>query len=395
MQRFTLVLAAVLAGFALGSPASQRLGPTAAAAEQVAAAEAFAPVETYRNKILVIAEINGRPFTAVYDSGAARSALSAQAAEALGLTVAGRATASGFGGDAEVRFARDVEVTLAGRSQTFRRLPVIDYAPLTRSFGRQFDLILGVDLFPDAVTMFDPGARRLSFTPRESFTPPAGAHRLRLTRHRGNYELTMRVNGETARANFDLGAGDALALSHAFAQRIQLDASNRPARLATGIGGDHDLGLASVARAELAGHDFADVPVSLAPDRLPTRADVNLGYALLSRFRLFMDFRRETLWLEPLPGATEAGFERDLAGMTVRRLQPDRLTIAHVSPVGPAHDAGLVAGDEILAVDGAHVADWPQGADVRAWSFGPDAPRAAALTLADGRAVTVSLRRFY
>ncbi len=383
MLRRDVLLGAAVLGWA-GSPAqAQTPGPAISV-----------PITIFRQKIMFPVTLGGRSVTAIYDSGAARSVLSRAVAETMGLDLGGRGRATGFGGGANLQLARDVDAEIGGAVHRYAQLVVVDLAHLTAPFGREIELIVGVDVFPQRLVDVDVAAGRLSFVERAGWAPPPGTLELVLDNRANNFTTQIVINGVAAQANFDLGAGNALDIGPALAQRLGIARGALPTGQATGIGGDLEVELSSVASVELAGQSFADVPVQLPAAPLPT-GDANLGFPLLSRFRIFLDYRRARAWLEPHLGAEARPFERDLAGLRVARARADRLQIVHVGRASPAAVAGLNVGDEIAAIDGVRISEWPQGADVRAWSSGVDGGRSVRLSLADGREAALTLARFY
>jgi predicted aspartyl protease len=389
---FRLILAVAASAWLAGVPLALTASAQTADAPETAAISA--PVEIYRDKIMLTVRINGRDFTAAYDSGAERSVLALSAAEALGLELHGRGAAIGFGGASDLRLASDVEVELGGGAHHFDNLVVVDLAALSALFGRPVDLIIGVDIFPDSVVDIDVGGSALSFFPREGFAPPPDAVPLELDNQRNNFWATIEIGGERARANFDLGDSNALTLGPRLARRLGIDASRLPTAQVNGIGGALEVGLASVPHVRFANEDFADVPVQITTTPLPT-GDANLGFPILARFRIFIDFGRERAWLAPRAELVATPFVRNLTGLRLQRSQTDRLEIVHVGRNSPAEAAGLSASDAIVAIDGAAIADWPQGADVHVWARGTEGGAARQLTLADGRTVSLTLTRFY
>lgn len=352
------------------------------------------PIEIFRQKIMFDVSINGRRLRAVYDSGAARSLLARSVAEDLGLGLGGRGRATGFGGSAELQLARDVDAVIGGATHRFEQLVVVDLASFTAPFGREIEFIVGVDVFPQHVVDVDIAAQRLGFVERGAFAPPPNALELVLDNRANNFTTPILINGERAQANFDLGSGSALDIGPAFARRLGIDRDALATGQANGIGGALEVALTSVQSVALAGQTFADVPLQVTGTPLPT-GDANLGFPILSRFRIFIDYRRARAWLEPHAGADAAPFDRDLAGLRMARAQSDRLSISYVGRGSPAAAAGLTTRDEIVAIDGARISDWPAGTDFRAWSHGVEAGRAVRLTLADGRDVSLTLQRFY
>ena len=115
-----------------------------------------------------------------------------------------------------------------------------------------------------------------------------------------------------------------------------------------------------------------DVPVEILAGALPTGADINLGTPILFRFDLILDYSRGRAWFTPSATATTAPCTRGLLGVGATRRAPDRLTVTFVSSHGPGHDAGLVVGDQIIAVDGVSIANLP--ADQPEFGGGEAAP---------------------
>lgn len=379
---------AALAGLAITSALMPQM-----AWAQGADAPVSVPIEIFRQKIMFAVSVNGRELRAVYDSGAARSLMARSVADELGLDLGGRGRASGFGGSAELQLASNIDVAVGGLTHRYTQLVVVDLSSFTAPFGREIEFIVGVDVFPQHVVDVDVAARRLGFVERARFSPPADALELALDNSANNFTIPISINGRTVRANFDLGSGSALDIGPDLARELGFRRDDLPTGQANGIGGVLEVGLASVPSVGLAGQTFADVPIQVTRTPLPT-GRANLGFPILSRFRVYIDYRRERAWLYPRAGSEAPAFERDLAGLRMSRSQHDRLDIVHVGRGGPAAAAGLTLEDQIVAIDGARVADWPAGTDFRAWSHGVD-PRETRLTLADGREIALALQRFY
>jgi membrane-associated protease RseP (regulator of RpoE activity) len=78
-----------------------------------------------------------------------------------------------------------------------------------------------------------------------------------------------------------------------------------------------------------------------------------VGAAVLSRYRLILDYPRNRIILEDGPNAGDDPTE-DHSGILVVSPGPafDSLVIAQVIPGSPAAEAGLAPGDEITSMDG-------------------------------------------
>ena len=141
----------------------------------------------------------------------------------------------------------------------------------------------------------------------------------------------------------------------------------------------------------LAGRRFRSVPTMLSDagnDDDPTQM-ANVGIQFLKQFRVDLDLGHDHVYLTPRSDAP--GFDRDRSGARFD-LDGDKLKAVFVSPHGPAADAGLKTGDEVVAVDGARIdANLYARSD---WSRGP-AGRTVTLERADGSTVKVTLADYY
>lgn len=80
-----------------------------------------------------------------------------------------------------------------------------------------------------------------------------------------------------------------------------------------------------------------------------------LGYSFLRHYRVAIDYPGRTLWLEPRAGGQERRWEWSNIGLQIERVE-GAVRVIGVIPGAPAHRAGVAAGDELLAVDGASAA---------------------------------------
>ncbi|MFN3944321.1 MAG: retropepsin-like aspartic protease [Allosphingosinicella sp.] len=271
----------------------------AALAALLPAAAAAAPLETFRNRLFVAAEVNGAPVAALLDSGAEMSVLDDGFAGRLGLAQAGGATAHGSGAEAlEARFAQGVAIKAAGVRIADRTVAVIDLGEVSaRLIGRPVDMILGRDLFDAARLRIDIDGGTIDPLPRDA--EPAGV-RLALASHRGIEAFPAAVEGHaTAQAVFDLGNGSEVMVGRAFAERIGLAAPGRivERRSGGGLGGAVERDVVRLETLDIAGRTFRDIPAAI--DDSPTAADLNIGTSMLRHFLITTDFARQSLWLAP------------------------------------------------------------------------------------------------
>lgn len=80
-----------------------------------------------------------------------------------------------------------------------------------------------------------------------------------------------------------------------------------------------------------------------------------LGYSFLRHFTVVIDYPHRVLWLERRPASGEARFEYSHPGLQVERAAGEVRVVAVARP-SPAAEAGIEAGDLLVAVDGVPVA---------------------------------------
>jgi len=81
--------------------------------------------------------------------------------------------------------------------------------------------------------------------------------------------------------------------------------------------------------------------------------DGNIGYEILRRFRIFLDYAHTRMILEPVEGF-DRPFDRPASGFTFETAPRDyhQFTVTGVLDASPASEAGLKVGDVISSIDG-------------------------------------------
>lgn len=343
-------------------------------------------------QILFPITINGRPAEAWLDSGSSASVVDAAFAQALGLTLEGGIRARGVAG--AVGGVRLAPATLAigGRPIPASQVAVMDLSPVTRVVPRPVQVLLGREVFENAIVQIDFARRALSVMPREGFRPPRVAP-LPLRASGGLRSFPIRIGDTETEAVLDLGNSGALLLDRDFAEGHGLLAGRRTStQLSVGADGPRQSVIATLDKVQVGGVDFQAVG-TVATAGLASRAPANVGLEILSRFRVTVDFAGDRLWLEPLPGAAETPFRKNRAGLA---LVPEAggARVTHVATGSPAEAAGWRVGDEIAAVDGRTVGADYAASETSRWIFGPPG-RVVALTMGDGARRLLRLADYY
>lgn len=344
-------------------------------------------------QILFPITVNGRPAEAWLDSGAGASVLDAAFARSLGVVLRGGIEAHGVAaGVAGARQAR-VDLQAGDLALSDRRVVVIDLSAVGRIVPRPVQVLLGRDVFDQAVVDIDFQARKISLIPRAGFVPPGGKP-ASLRPSADLRSLPITVAGVSTEAILDLGNAGGLLLDRDFAEFHHLMRDHRlSTELAVGADGPRESALVSLDRVQVGGVSFDGVPTVVTPG-LSSRAPANIGLQLLSRFRLTIDFAGDRIWMAPYPDAVTRAFRKNRTGLSLTPQGPGSLAVDHVALGSPAARGGWKAGELITALDGQPIAPDYMASDASLWIYGA-AGRTVRLTLADGTERSLTLANYF
>ena len=334
------LMAGAGASLAAGSALAQTRPPPAAASRGV-----FAQVL-----------VNGRPVQGILDSGATAHAIDAGLARDLGLkSTSRRVTTLGVGGLSRGHYSEPANLKVGGQTLPRSTLAVLDLSEISQRIGEPVHFLLGRPLFNSMIVEIDFRSRAVEIHPRRDFRPPA-ADEIKLSALMGLMTAPVRVGGEVVYAAVDTGTMAALMVSPRAAERAGLlaDDAKVSTTLLGGLAGVSEARITSAATLELGKASFRDVPVRIAPR--PVGPEAVLGLELLSRFRIWLDFGYQRMWMRP--EGLQRPFQHDLLGLfgdaTAQGLKVT--FVARGSPAvargSPAQTAGLKAGDVIVRING-------------------------------------------
>jgi hypothetical protein len=348
-------------------------------------------------RIYVPVFLNGQgPFAFEIDTGG-HFILSPATAAKVGLTPVGDASATG-GGTAVVRtgFIRVQEIRIGDatiREQAGRVLPLSDAANYRGARPPRAGL-LGLELFERFVVSLDRARKTLTLTMPETFHPPAKPFLpLRISFIEDAPLTAGSFNGVAGDFELDSGnAGPAIiegywakthGLDGALAQGLDWSGS--------GVGGSYSTRLS---RGDLTIGGLALPHQVVSYVGLPETGSESthlqagvIGESTLYRYDMIYDYRRATVWIDPTP-MPERPFNR--SGLRLGK-DGDAFTVAMVVPGSPAADAGLKAGDRIVALNGQSVAQMST-ADAAPLLAGPPGSDLTVTLAKDKREVTLRLR---
>ena len=326
------------------------------------------PFELANRHIVLKVRVNGsRPLSFVLDTGADAAIVMTDVAKELNLTLTGAVRVGGAGDQQQtgslVQGATWSLVGLDGFSQPVSlALPL---RPLSAGMGQDIDGIIGGQFIRQFVVQVDYQAQAITLHDRTAFAYSGRGETVPIDFYQGHPILSASVTplgGRPIERRFvlDIGSGMALALSSPFvAEQHLLGPQAKTVRLigAAGAGGAVHGQVGRVESLQIGPFQLKQVVTMFSQDTGGALADAtlagNIGSQIASRFRVFLDYGRKRLILEPSP-TFAAPFGVAMAGVAVRAEGADyrTFTVKEVLEDSPATEAGLVVGDVITAING-------------------------------------------
>ncbi|KRE96621.1 signaling protein [Frateuria sp. Soil773] len=361
------------------------------------------PMHFQGNVLLVEASINGsRPLPFILDTGG-HAILTEEAAKQLGLASQGKGVSTGSGpGSMSTAYTKVARLTMGKadlRDQVFLVMPY-GYGFAERGDQPPIAGILGLEVFERFAVTFDYDRGQLVLQPYDHGAPPPAVKGNTLPL-RFTFDMPVvdaSVDGKRGVFGIDTGNSGFTLLFPQWVEREGLLAHYAKGYPQTtgGVGGaflSHIAHMRSMQLGDAAvGNPLAQLTrADAGATGNPTEAG-NIGQDVLSRFNVHFDYRRQTMTLlprKPLPPRRFATAGLRAAKADARHA--DRFEVSWVVPGGPAAEAGLRKGDEIVAVDGKPVR--AMGSDAfRQASNAQAEDTVLELKLADGRNLRIRMR---
>ncbi|MCL6742052.1 aspartyl protease family protein [Sphingomonas sp. RB56-2] len=386
------LLFAASTGLFLHAASAQIATPAVSA---VAGRSPAIPFELYRgNRIVLSGRINGVETEMMLDSGAGVTTLDKAFAAKIGLKGGQKIDAEGTGGRQDAELYQNVTIEAGNLKFSGATVVAIDLTQIAKTIGRPIPVVLGRELFVNSVIGMDFEQGEMTLASPQGFTPPAGAHEVKLTRDDTLHFLPISIGGlPPIDAAFDIGNGGAISLSQEYHSKQPLIASlPYGTSLAGGVGGLHEARRVTLPTVEIGGFTFDNVPADLGgKPNGPYAGKANVGIQMLKQFKLTMDLGHDRIWLER--GKRPVEFFKDRSGLFTL-LEGDHFNVLHVSPGSPADRAGFKKGDRLTAINGVAVGPAFYNGQLSGWARGVPGTRVE-IRKSDGATVTLTLANYY
>ena len=329
------------------------------------------PFLLQRNLIIIEVLLNGKgPYNFLLDTGISSSLITdPRLGQELGLRTEGRFLVAGAGEESplEAYQVNNVAVELADgvkAPQASFLLLSNDVLNLSGYVGMPIHGLLGSDVFRSFVVEIEPIQQQLIFHDPAFYKAPHGRRwaRLGLDMEGRKSYLTVPLQlsaslAMPAKLVLDTGAGHALSLETSSDPRLKLPPAHLRTQLGRGLNGNINGYLGRVSALQLGRYRIPSLLTSF-PDstevalRAETPRNGNLGFELLKRFTVIIDYRHNQLLLRPNSTFSDP-FEHDMCGFDVLAFgsQYRQYRLLRVEAGSPADQAGLQSGDEIMSIN--------------------------------------------
>ncbi|MBF9237273.1 aspartyl protease family protein [Hymenobacter sp. BT683] len=329
------------------------------------------PIQLQRNLLVVSARLNNSgPYNFLLDTGVNTSIITSPSlADSLRMRQGEKFRVVGAGGASTGLLAYQtdsIRVEIPGAIAAHMSWLVIseDVLNLSGYIGMPIHGILGSELFRSFVVTLRPEQGEILLSNPATYKAPSGknwaAIPLSLENNKAYITTPVKVTDSLTlplKLVLDTGASHALSIEIDSDPRLKLPAQRLSADLGRGLTGLVEGYLGRVPELQLGRYTMRSVLTSY-----PNAADVhrrieiprngNIGYELLKRFYLVVDYPNRRLLLRPNTRFREP-FEHDMCGIELLATGPKyrRFFVLRVMANSPAEAAGLAVDDELISIN--------------------------------------------
>ncbi len=322
-----------------------------------------APFQLINNHIYLDVSIDGKPaFPVLFDTGGLNVLVPDQV-ERLGLKAAGKLQGRGAGeGSEDLALTKVGEIRIGDvylKDQSFFVLPL---QGLDKVEGAPVHGLIGYEVFKRFVVRLDYAKRLATFTLPGAFQAEAGVAAVPFTFDERTPLVEGELDGIKGSFSLDTGSRATLTLNGPFAEKNGLRAkygAHYEAMSGWGVGGGVRSVLARAGSFRIGAVEASSPVIDIALSKRGAFAKPylagNIGGGLLKRFTVTLDYSRKRLYLVPNESYSRPeGWDR--SGLWLNRAEGG-FRVEQVEPATPGAEAGLAAGDLLLAIDGRAASD--------------------------------------
>jgi hypothetical protein len=263
----------------------------------------------------------------------------------------------GIGGIRKVGFINNKTLIINQLIVSNLNFHVIDYEILSALYGERIDGIAGYSLLSRYIVKINYEKKILSFWSNGTIKYPKGGYLLHPQINLIPFSMTSVKDAKRKdfRYLLDIGAGLSTLISQDYIEDSAFLKSKRKKYLkqGEGIGGKVEMYLTVMKELKLGPYKFRNVPVNIFDDTYNLLSYPNLGgligNEIFRRFNCIINYRNKEIFLKPNKFYTDP-FDYAYSGIELYLIDGNIL-IGDIPKGSPADKAGLLAGDEVIAVN--------------------------------------------
>ncbi|MCH5600109.1 aspartyl protease family protein [Niabella ginsengisoli] len=296
--------------------------------------------------------------TFVLDTGSGGISLDSTTVSKLGLQPSSpERMIRGIGGTAKVGFLKNRKLTLNDLIIDSLNFHIIDYEILSALYGEKIDGIVGYAVLSRYIVKIDYENNQLTFCSNGTIKYPKGGYIMK-PRMRTIPFLSAEVGDATKHDFsylFDIGAGLTVLFSQDYMddKSFQKKKRKRYLKQGEGLGGKVAFQLSVMKELKIGPYKFRNVPINIFDDEhnitsYPTNGGL-IGNDIFRRFNCILNYKSGQIYLSPNKSFREP-FDYAYSGLELYFFE-GRAIVGDIPKGSPADKAGLMAGDEVLAVN--------------------------------------------
>jgi hypothetical protein len=263
----------------------------------------------------------------------------------------------GIGGTRKVGFLKDRQLKINNLVVDSLDFHIIDYEVLSALYGEKIDGIVGYSLLSRYILKIDYENQLLSFWSNGTIKYPKGGYTMRPRITTIPYLLSEVKDASKQEFNylFDIGAGLTVLFSEDYMEEKNFLKSKRKRYLkqGEGLGGKVSFDLSVMKELKIGPYKFRNVPINIFDDEhnitsYPTYGGL-IGNDVFRRFNCILNYRSRQIHIVPNKFYRDP-FDYAYSGLELYLVEGNAV-VGDIPKGSPADIAGLIPGDEVLAVN--------------------------------------------
>ena len=348
------------------------------------------------NQIRFAMTVDGKPVTAILDTGVSYSVIARGSAAVDPTRIRTNGTATAIGGAVPIGWLPTKTLAIGALKRNGGGLSVADLPALATGSATAVDLLVGRDVTGGQAVDIDYPNHRFRLLPTGRMPFRGAIAPLVISPARHLYESAISLGGRRlSPIVIDTGDGSAITVSASAWRAAAPRGISTTSAVSFGLAGPIVNAMAIVPDVRVGADAGRDTEVRIEPqggfsDTIGVAGRIGSGY--LQRYRVLLDPKAGRMILSPGTDADDPPL-RSTSGLLVG-VEPARLKVLHVMTGSPAKSAGWRDGDEICAIDGQPIGRDYAVSPLARWSVGAPG-RVVRLALCGGATRALTLARFY